>query len=285
MFWPGFYPFTTSGLTDLFGVKYLTITVTIIDPVVGEVSYGLTCDSLNGTINDGVSGTTPPAGFISSFPAWPPDVVTDTHLGWGSGVGSVSVDLSDPIALSTIKDDCQALLDSLDVATVALNTEKRVRYNYDTSPPFEARISYDWPVWNVDSGTGTLYWMSVVSQAPFNTPSTPFAAVTAAMVTEDITTGPVSPTSESYYEQEDFWLMRKSFSSPVSGSTCCEDDAYFYINNPTPAPACQMIADDGMGHLRLDPPSLAPDTTDNAHAIIRTPYFGKSLTGGGCPCA
>jgi hypothetical protein len=285
MLWPGFFPFTTAGTADLFGVKYLTISITINDPVVGDVSMGLSCDALNGTISDGVSGTTPPAGYISSMPPWPPDVVTDTTLQWGSGVGQVTVELSDPITLADIKAGCVTLLASLDVATITANTESRVRYNYDTAPAFELPITYDWPVFDVDPGTGEFYWMSVVTHSPFNTPSTPFASVASAIVTEDITSGPVGPTSESYYQQEAFWRMRKTFCDPVSGSTCCEDDYYFYVNNPTPAAVCQMIADDGMGHLRLDPPALSADTTDNSHAVIRTPFFGKSLTGGSCPCA
>ncbi len=47
-----------------------------------------------------------------------------------------------------------------------------------------------------------------------------------------------------------------------------------------------MIADDGAGHLILNPPSLTFLQADSFRDLTRTPNFtATGLTGGGCPCA
>ena len=287
MLWPWFLPFTYIGSGDTSGVKYRTITVSKWDfNLETLVTASLTCHDLNGSIMaDGLTGlvTTRPQDF---WPAWPPDVTpTATHLEWSGGdFPPATVDLSTPISLGDIGTSCQGLLDSLDVAGVTLGTEKRVRYNTDTAPDFIFN-SASWPVFNYDVIAGGYYWMDVISQAPYNTPLTPFEYTEAMMVTEDMDGVVVGPEAWSMYEQENRWVMRKTFSSPVTAPVCCQDIYTGYEHTGLPAPVCQMIPDDTHGHLLLDRPTLILDTSDNLRQIVRTPYWGKALTGGGCPCA
>lgn len=310
--WPGFPRFDTMGPSaDTFNVRYLTATVTVPSGT-GTVTKILSSNNLNSTFNDTVTGTDASAGTWVAFgnqgAAWPPDTISPdgTTASWASGQTIV---LSDPIDASWCKTQAQNLLDSVDLYSLTPGTDSKI-VTYDavfsgsgtaswqrTSNDYGGTGGDSWPMLCVcvgpgpgfavkyawgDAQSGAIYTADAITDATF----TPFESVTPAMTVSASTSDiPPSASSLNLYAQEDYWQMRKSLSTPCPSPVCCEDDYYNYVHATPPPTVCQMIANDGMGNLVLTPPALTFDVTDNSHMVIRTPWFGTALTGGGCPCA
>jgi hypothetical protein len=300
--WPGFANFNTSGPgIDTINERYQTATVTVIDDVGATFTKAITCNKFNGCFNDTVTGTDASAGtWITPGLrlAWPPDTISpDGRTATWTGLGSIV--LSDVVDAAWCKTQAQAILDSVDLLTLTLGTDGfYLAYDQNlTDDHAYTAQGIGWlmlGVWD-DGITGLKWgWGDVQTGVLYtsdgnngNAVFTPFTNVTPA-ITKFGDEFPPTPGSENYYEQEAHWTMRKSVSNMVTGPVCCEDDFALFAIPPSispPDPVCQMIADDGHGHLILNPPALAFNQPDSSRFVFRTPFFGKALTGGGCPCA
>lgn len=304
--WVGWEPFTSGGpALDHYGLKYRTCTVTIFDLLGAAVTKSISVDPYNSTFIDTTTGESADSynwGGISGLwlPAWPPDLpLTDTVAQWSSGE---SIVLSDPVDADWARARAQECLDAVALSGLTPGTDSKL-------------VSFD-PVFIGDpavvtqTGGGGFGWMSLgvfvtadagmffawgdiagaIFTARGSMPAGPFTAhpfehVTPAVKVDlDDLDFPPSPGSFNFYSQSASWGMRKSLSTPVAAPVCCSDN--FGGDNPTPpATLCQMIADDGSGHLILNPPALSFTIADNSDYIVRYPWFGTALTGGGCPCA
>lgn len=305
MFWPGWDPFTTLGpSSDMFGVRYLTLTCTVLNDVGSAVTKSISIDGLNRTLDDTVTGVEAAGdGFVISgagmqLPPWPPDHVTDTSAEWDGGW---SIVLSNPKTLAEIQSDCQDLLDSLALSALTRGTDSKI-VTYDPSVP---SLTDQWLGLAVFPGGAETFpgsgvypnrygWyeaasglMLTVSGGGFGTPFTftPFVHETPTIAVEtDTADAPPSPWAMNAYQQSSRWVMRKSVSSPVSASVCCETDYFEYLTTGAPSNSCAMVANSG-SDLVLNRPALTAEVTDNSRIIVVRPFFGTALTGGGCPCA
>jgi hypothetical protein len=265
------------------------------------VTKSISANNLNGCFDDLVTGTDATVdgswGGSGLYLAWPPDSISTDGLTatWGTGA---SIVLSDPIDAAWCKARAQDILDSVDLTTLVLGTDSLLA-TYDpaftgSGSPGTAQSNGYLALGVFGDGVGGVKyaWGDVlgdllttdgnIAGASF----LPFEDVTPAIsYAANSLDFPPSPGSRNLYSQEASWQMRKSISNMVSAPVCCQDDFTGYATTGLPSPVCQMIADDGSGHLILVPPSLTFDVLDTQRIVARTPYFGTALTGGGCPCA